>query len=215
MRLALLEISYRYTPDSPWLFQKLSAGWGIGQVGALTGPSGSGKSTLLDVLGGVRRATVGNVSLDADGGNRSLQLGVDPTCFSWVLQNNTVLSGRTVEDNVGLTLVSKGFTYREARVLAREALEQFGLGDKGTMMVDDLSGGEVQRVTIARCLLSSAPVVLADEPTGQLDAQNTQIVADALSSAAKAGKIVIVATHDPQVVMLCDTVLDLRSQNRG
>jgi ABC-type lipoprotein export system ATPase subunit len=121
-----------------------------------------------------------------------------------------VLAERTTLDNVAIGALARGISFKEACSLAKDAIALFGLGEKLAMPANLLSGGEQQRVTIARCLISPSSVILADEPTGNLDAANTMLVAQSLRAAAAGGKIVVVATHDPDVVAECGTVLDLR-----
>lgn len=180
-------------------------------MSAITGPSGSGKSTLLNLIGRLIRPVEGSIDLDETAASTgSTEHGPGTLCeFSWILQTNSVLGGRTVLDNAALSMVAQGFGHEEARAAALRTLDRFGLADRALSKVSELSGGELQRVTIARCLLSPAPVIIADEPTGQLDLANTRSVATALREASDAGKIVIVATHDESVARSCDSVFDL------
>lgn len=212
MRLVLDDVSFRYDARRPALFEGVSFSWAPGTLGALKGPSGAGKSTLLDILGGLRPPTSGSCLFE-DADLSSTDGRWRGEC-AWVLQSNAVLSQRTTLDNVSIGALARGSSVDEARRAAREALDSFGLGEKQDMPVDLLSGGEKQRVTIARCLISPSRVVLADEPTGNLDAENTLLVAQSLRVAAASGKIVVVATHDADVVARCDTILDLRARSR-
>lgn len=214
MLLTADHVSFRYG-DSDWLYQELSVMCESGRVIGLAGPSGSGKSTLLDLLGMTYRPATGKVTLLDDRGEVVAASGPKdlPSAgaeFAWILQSNTVLSGRSVLDNVAIAQLATGASVRDAKALAEIALARVGLGDRVRSRVNELSGGEVQRVTVARCLNASSRVVLADEPTGQLDAHNTVLVADALRQLAEDGKVVVVATHDDRVMDRCDDIVRLR-----
>ena len=214
MLLTADHVSFRYA-DADWLYEDLSVTCESGRVVGLAGPSGSGKSTLLDLLGMTYRPATGEVKLVDDHGDVIATSGADESAdagarFAWILQSNSVLSGRSVLDNVAIAQIANGASIREARNRAEGALAQVGLSNRASSPVNELSGGEVQRVTVARCLTSSARVILADEPTGQLDAHNTVLVADALRQLAADGRVVVVATHDERVMDQCDDLLRLR-----
>ena len=213
MSLILDNVGFRFHPDRPWLVRNAEAEFRIGTMNAVAGPSGSGKSTLLNLIGHILRPTEGNVMLPPVGVSEAqASIGTRGRLvsqFSWILQTNTVLGGRTVLDNAALGLLAQGYSHTSARAAALIALERFGLAERNQSKVAELSGGELQRITIARCLLSPAPILIADEPTGQLDGVNTTSVALALRETADAGKVVIVATHDERVANLCDSVFDL------
>lgn len=206
MFLRVASLSGRYGKLSPLLFADLTWDFPAESVTAVMGPSGSGKSTLLNILGKIHKSYEGRVNL-LDSNEAPVKL--TRSSFSWVLQTNTVLSGRSAVDNASLGLVAEGFGHKAARDLARTALSDLGLGERMHASVGELSGGEVQRVTVARCLLQNSPVILADEPTGQLDAESTGLVCESLVAAARRGKVVIIATHDQAVADRSDHVLNL------
>jgi len=169
-----------------------------GETVAILGPSGSGKSTLLSVLGGLVRPTGGVVRVDgAAGGLRDVS--------AWVLQTVNVLPERSVLDNVVLGGLTRGLTRASAVAEAAARLDAVGLGERLDDPVRVLSGGEVQRVVIARALASGRPFILADEPTGQLDRATSDVVLDALFTTA-GGAAVVVVTHDPEVAARCGRV---------
>jgi ABC-type lipoprotein export system ATPase subunit len=169
-----------------------------GETVAILGPSGSGKSTLLSVLGGLVRPTDGSVRVEGgDGGLRDVS--------AWVLQTVNVLPERSVLDNVAVGGLTRGLTRASARADAARRLDGVGLGGRLAEPVRVLSGGEVQRVVIARALASGRPFILADEPTGQLDRATSDVVLDALFTTA-GGAAVVVVTHDPDVAARCDRV---------
>jgi ABC-type lipoprotein export system ATPase subunit len=206
MQLTVTNLSYRHGRAGTWLFRDVEFAANPGTILAITGPSGCGKSTLLDLVGGLRKVTRGEVSF---GGASPFDSRREQT--SWIAQSTPVLGGRTALDNVALALLPRGHSLREARSLAEGALVSVGLEHRIDAVIGELSGGEVQRVSIARCLISPAPVILADEPTGQLDARNTSLVIEAIRNAAGCEKIVLLATHDSWLVGKCDNELRLRS----
>jgi len=172
---------------------------------AITGPSGSGKSTLLSLVGGLLRPERGDVhAVGPDGMRRAV-----PDVGTWIIQTVSLLPSRTVLDNVALGAHGDGASLPDARRRSTAALEMVGLADRADDRARVLSGGEAQRVAIARALASDRPVLLADEPTGQLDAATTTQVLDAMF-APSTQRTVLVVTHDPDVAARCDRVVQLR-----
>ncbi|MDA0161649.1 ABC transporter ATP-binding protein [Solirubrobacter ginsenosidimutans] len=158
---------------------------------ALVGPSGSGKSTLVHLLAGLDAPTVGTVHRDAD------PIGV-------VFQGPSLLDPLTVVENVELPLLLAGEDDARARALA--ALERLQLRDLAEKLPEEISGGQAQRVAVARALVRGPRMILADEPTGQLDHVSAERVIDVLLAAADhAGAALVVSTHDPVVAARLDT----------
>ena len=169
-----------------------------GRLLGVTGPSGSGKSTLLAVLAGLITPDEGTVS-PAD---RSGRTGI-------VLQGYGLLPVLTASENVELPLQLRGVDPGEIRARAQEALERAGLDEAGDRLAEELSGGQRQRVAIARALVSEPGLLVADEPTAELDADTASIVLGALRAEADAGSAVVLATHDPDVAAFCDATIHL------
>jgi putative ABC transport system ATP-binding protein len=163
---------------------------------AITGPSGSGKSTLLQLMSGLDRPTVGTVSWPAlvDG-------HLIPTrAVGMVFQGPSLIPALNVEENVALPLVLAGQEDREARAAARSALDLMGLGDLSQKQPEELSGGQSQRVAVARVLASKPRLILADEPTGHLDAvKGAQVIDVLLAAADELSAALVISTHDPVV----------------
>jgi ABC-type lipoprotein export system ATPase subunit len=163
---------------------------------AIMGPSGSGKSTLVHLLAGLDDPTVGTVTWPAIGGRDDLRPGPVAVIF----QGPSLLPPLTVEENVALPLVLDGTTDADARRRACEVLELLGLLDIRDKLPEEISGGQAQRAAVARGLAGHPKLILADEPTGQLDHESAAVVIDVLLAGADhAGAALVVSTHDPAV----------------
>lgn len=199
MSLNLRDVLFSYPGEPPVLrIEDLSLD--PGQVVAVTGPSGSGKTTLLQLIGGLLQPQQGTIE-----GRPPLEL------IRWVFQIPTVLGRRTVLDNLLLGVHHCRFDTPIAVANARRALDATGLDQLADRPASSLSGGEIQRVQIARALVSSPPLVLADEPTGQLDRANTERVVSSLVAISTLDSTVVVATHDPLVADACDRRFELQN----
>ena len=174
-----------------------------GQFVAITGASGSGKSTLLHLLGGITRPTAGRVLLEgidlASLDDDALAL-VRRRRIGFVFQRYNLLPELSLVENVSLPLVLDGKPARQCDEAARAALETVGMGHRAGHRPDTLSGGEQQRGAIARALVTSPAIVLADEPTGALDSENSRRVVDLLRRlVTEHGQTVVLVTHDPGI----------------
>jgi ABC-type lipoprotein export system ATPase subunit len=210
MRLTAERITHRFKGQPGNVLSDVSMVASSGGMLAITGPSGSGKSTLLSVLGLILAPGAGRVSWDGIclTGRRALP-SVRAGLFGWVTQASHVFSSRSVVDNVAVAVLGQGMDHETARRAAMPALETVGLGHRARAPAGLLSGGEAQRLTVARMMLAAKPVLLADEPTGQLDRANTDLVVDTLRAAAGRGAAVVIATHDQRVAGACDERLEL------
>ena len=185
---------------------------GIGEFVAVMGPSGSGKSTLLHVLGGLEPATSGEIWLRGqrvDGLSTAAWAILRRQHIGFVFQFFNLLSNMTVADNVELSALLAGATPRQARKRREELLAELGIADKAGAAPGRLSGGEQQRVALARALANEPSVLLADEPTGNLDSSNTRDVLRLLRRAHAGGQAILMVTHDARVASLADRVINL------
>jgi putative ABC transport system ATP-binding protein len=185
---------------------------GVGEFVAIMGPSGSGKSTLLHVLGGLERATLGEIWLRGqrvDGLSASAWAVLRRKHVGFVFQFFNLLSTMTVADNVELPALLAGVTPKQARRRREELLAELGLTPKAGMAPSRLSGGEQQRVALARALANEPSLLLADEPTGNLDSKSARDVLRLLRRAHAAGQTILMVTHDAKVAGLADRVISL------
>mgnify|MGYP001052698046 CR=1 FL=1 len=211
MTLAVQELRFAYTRGAEELFEGLSHTFARGAVTALTGPSGRGKSTLLYVLGLMLTPTVGAVLLD--GADVSAlpdadRAGLRARRLGFVFQDSALDPTRTVLDAVIEPALYAGARLAPARERGRALLADLGLGHRADHRPGEISGGQGQRVAVARALMGDPDVILADEPTGNLDRENAGTVLAALRASA-AERTVVIATHDPFVMEQADHVLAL------
>ena len=183
-----------------------------GEFVAIVGPSGSGKSTLLNMMGALDRPSTGEVLIDqtmVNGlGDRALS-GVRGLRLGFVFQQYHLLAGLSATENVATGLLYQGASGRERKAQAREALERVGLGHRLDQKPGKLSGGERQRVAIARALLGNPAIVLADEPTGNLDSQTTEEIVQLFLDLNRQGSTIVMITHDSDLARSMPRVVEI------
>jgi putative ABC transport system ATP-binding protein len=180
-----------------------------GRVVALVGPSGSGKSTILNCLGTLESVDAGKITVGDDDitrfrGGAKRRFRRDK--LGYLFQNYALIENATISFNVEVALAAR---QKGAGDGIEAALERVGLGGRGDEKVYRLSGGEQQRVALARLLVKKPAVVLADEPTGALDSDNATMVIEVLRQLAEAGSAVVIATHSKEVESSCDETVRL------
>jgi putative ABC transport system ATP-binding protein len=185
-----------------WVLERLTLAFRPGEVTSLSGPSGSGKTTLLSIAGGIVKPTTGFATY---GGQHMWQGDGDPRhAVAFVLQVYGLVPILSARENVAIALRARGVSPTDADERSDEELTRFHIGDLGDRQVEELSGGQMQRVACARAFAVSPEILLADEPTSELDEGNREHVMDQLRIEAGRGAIVVVATHDPAVVAAAD-----------
>jgi putative ABC transport system ATP-binding protein len=210
VRLDRVSKTYREGDADRTVLRDISVAILPGEIAVLVGRSGSGKSTLLNLMAGIDRPTSGRVwvdgtdltALDEDSRTRLRRRRI-----GFVFQFFNLIPVLTVEENVLLPLDLNGILDDAGRARAHALLDRVGLGDRGTSLPDRLSGGEQQRVAIARALVHDPALILADEPTGTLDAETAAAVLELLDALAReSGKTVVMATHSREVVGVADRI---------
>ena len=182
-----------------------------GEIVSIIGPSGSGKTTLLNIVGGLDQATGGQVQV-GDTAVTALQpsqlVDYRRKTVGHVFQTLNLIPTLTATENIELPMMALGVSGKKRTERVTELLNIVGLTDRGQHKPEELSGGEQQRVAIATALANDAPVLLADEPTGELDTMNAKIVVEYLVKVNKdLGKTIIMVTHDPSVARATDRIL--------
>jgi putative ABC transport system ATP-binding protein len=185
-----------------------------GEFTAIEGPSGSGKSTLMNILGCLDTPTSGTYFLDGEdvSGMREKKLTrIRNRTIGFIFQSFNLISGCSALENVELPLIYRKVDKAKRRRMAEEALERVGLSDRMHHLPAQMSGGQQQRVAIARAIAAKPPIILADEPTGNLDPESGRAVMDILRELNKEGKTVILITHDRKIAFSAGRIIRLEA----
>ena len=188
----------------------------MGNIIALIGPSGSGKSTLLHLIALLDKPTTGNISIL---GKETLNIAEDEKNkiirdnISIIFQNNNLLSDFTAIENVAMPLIIRNNSYSDSIQKAEKFLKKVNLSHRLSHFPSDLSGGEQQRVAIARSLIADTKIILADEPTGNLDVKNSNEVFSYFLKLKQKDKIILIATHNREIAKKADYTLSISDGN--
>jgi cell division transport system ATP-binding protein len=183
-----------------------------GELVFLSGPSGAGKSTLLKLIAAIERPSTGSVSVNGQDIGKIDRVGIPylRRKLGLIMQQQSLLSDRTVLANVMLPMLVVGTSRNEAQTRALAALDKVAMADRASSMPPALSGGEQQRVEIARAIVNRPQIILADEPTTNLDRESANKVLDALTAFKEAGVTCVISTHDDKFIHRASRVLYLR-----
>ena len=186
---------------------------GEGEFTSIMGPSGSGKSTMMNILGCLDRPTSGHYYLrgrDIAGYNDDELAHTRNAEIGFVFQNFNLLPKLTAQVNVALPLVYAGINEEERMVRAARALESVGLGNRLDHKPNEMSGGQRQRVAIARALVNNPDIIMADEPTGNLDTKSSYEIMDIFKAMNDEGKTIVMVTHEPDIAQQTKRILVMR-----
>ncbi len=184
-----------------------------GEFTSIMGPSGSGKSTMMNILGCLDRPTSGHYFLrgrDIAGYNDDELAHTRNAEIGFVFQNFNLLPKLTAQVNVALPLVYAGINEEERMVRAARALESVGLGNRLDHKPNEMSGGQRQRVAIARALVNNPAIIMADEPTGNLDTKSSYEIMDIFKAMNDEGKTIVMVTHEPDIAQQTKRILVMR-----
>ncbi|WP_166345310.1 ABC transporter ATP-binding protein [Phytoactinopolyspora limicola] len=212
--LSAVELGFSY-PNGVQVITGWTSTFPAGSMTALTGPSGSGKSTLLYVLGLMQRHQTGDLLLHGRpvaGLSDAERARLRAHQFGFVFQDAALDPTRSVLDNVVETALYRRQSRKAAVSNAHTLLERFGVALRASHRPGEISGGQAQRIALCRALLAQPRIILADEPTGNLDPASRDLVVAALRKQAEQGSCVIIATHDPLVAQACHRHVALDGQ---
>lgn len=212
--ISFQQVSKRYPgKDTGWALSEVSFEVTRGELVFLTGPSGAGKSTLLKMIAAIERPSSGKVLVNQEDISRLQASGVPflRRNLGLILQQQRLLEDRSVLANVMLPLIVLGAADSDSRQRASAALERLGLGDKLHAYPQSLSGGEQQRVSIARAIVNRPQIILADEPTANLDKAAAAKVMDALYTFHAAGVTCLISTHDETILAQAPRTISLQA----
>ena len=205
--------SYAMGDTTVYALNHLTVSFEKGKFTSIVGPSGSGKSTLMNVLGCLDRPTSGEYILEGKNIARYTDDELAHTRnarIGFVFQSFNLLSRLSAVDNVALPLIYAGVDLKERTERAEKALTEVGLGARLYHKPNEMSGGQRQRVAIARALINDPAIIMADEPTGNLDTKSTLEIIDIFEKLNHMGKTVILVTHEPELADMTQRILTIR-----
>lgn len=203
----------RWGDTTVYALNHLTVSFEKGKFTSIVGPSGSGKSTLMNVLGCLDRPTSGEYILEGKNIARYTDDELAHTRnarIGFVFQSFNLLSRLSAVDNVALPLIYAGVDLKERTERAEKALTEVGLGARLYHKPNEMSGGQRQRVAIARALINDPAIIMADEPTGNLDTKSTLEIIDIFEKLNHMGKTVIMVTHEPELADMTQRILTIR-----
>ncbi|EJS44899.1 hypothetical protein ICE_05856 [Bacillus cereus BAG1X1-2] len=196
--------------DKKVIFKNFNLEVKSGEFIGIVGKSGKGKTTLLNIIGTLEEADSGTVKImDKDTSKRKIKRLLLREYLGFIFQNYALIDNASVNENLEIALKHKKMNKKQKEEAITLALKEVGLDNYGKEKIHTLSGGEQQRIAIARLLLKDSPLILADEPTGSLDIENRDIVVSLFQKLHKQGKTIIMVTHDKDLIKFFSRTIEL------
>ena len=181
---------------------------------ALIGSSGAGKTTLLNIIGKLEEADSGDIIVNDINLNNIKEKDYFKNYLSYLFQNFGLIENKTIQENLMLAFVGEKIGKLEKQQKMNEALKRVHLDVKLNRKIYTLSGGEAQRVALAKTILKDSPIILADEPTASVDQKNSEEIIELILSLKKENKIIIIATHSPDIYNQVDHILEIKGEQK-
>ena len=198
--------------DDYVIFKDFNYQFHEGQTYALIGESGAGKTTLLNIIGKLETVQSGSVEVDGKDLKQIKEKIYFKNYVSYLFQNYGLIENKSIKDNLELAFIGRKENKKEQEALMKEALEHVHLQLDLKRKIFTLSGGEAQRVAIAKIMLKDSPIILADEPTASLDSRNSREIIDLILGLRNEKRTIIIATHDSSVYERMDQVVEIRKE---
>ncbi|MDO4668115.1 MAG: putative bacteriocin export ABC transporter [Streptococcus sp.] len=208
--IELHQVTKKY--DEYTVVDKFSYEFKEGTSYALVGVSGAGKTTLLNIIGKLEKIDGGDVVIDGIPLSEIKEKNYFKSYISYIFQNFGLIENKTIKENLDLSFVGKKISKEEKLQKMLEALKMVNLNLSLDRKIFSLSGGESQRVAIAKTILKDSPIILADEPTASLDEKNSEEIIDLILRLKKENKIIIIATHTPSVFNRMDKIIEIKKE---
>lgn len=200
--------------DDRIVLENLNYNFYEGNSYALIGSSGAGKTTLLNIIGKLEEADSGDIIVNDINLNNIKEKDYFKNYLSYLFQNFGLIENKTIQENLMLAFVGEKIGKLEKQQKMNEALKRVHLDVKLNRKIYTLSGGEAQRVALAKTILKDSPIILADEPTASVDQKNSEEIIELILSLKKENKIIIIATHSPDIYNQVDHILEIKGEQK-
>ena len=200
--------------DDRIVLENLNYNFYEGNSYALIGASGAGKTTLLNIIGKLEEADSGDIIVNDINLNNIKEKDYFKNYLSYLFQNFGLIENKSIQENLMLAFVGEKIGKLEKQLKMNEALKRVHLDVKLNRKIYTLSGGEAQRVALAKTILKDSPIILADEPTASVDQKNSEEIIELILSLKKENKIIIIATHSPDIYNQVDHILEIKGEQK-
>lgn len=200
--------------DDRIVLENLNYNFYEGNSYALIGASGAGKTTLLNIIGKLEEADSGDIIVNDINLNNIKEKDYFKNYLSYLFQNFGLIENKSIQENLMLAFIGEKISKLEMQKKMNEALKRVHLDVKLNRKIYTLSGGEAQRVALAKTILKDSPIILADEPTASVDQKNSEEIIELILSLKKENKIIIIATHSPDIYNQVDHILEIKGEQK-